>query len=183
MRTKSRSDILKAVNHGVRAIVAHEKNSIEPEVGITFGLCEGVKGFMKLMTPRELMQVFPVEKTYNGERWGMKDYFSTMDALRGYNIDAPIGEKIEYFLWDYMNLTLSSFQAIHMSATSVLHRQATGKGLMDVLFEEHGIKSYIKYTDEDTGKDYLYDEETGEAFGLKKPIPRYMKLVEGGKSR
>ena len=68
-----------------------------------------------------------------------------------------------------------------MSATSDLHRQATGKGVLDELFEDKGIKSYIKYTDEDTGKDYLYDEETDKAFELKKPIPRYMKLVEGGK--
>jgi hypothetical protein len=177
-RPHSRADILKAVNHGIRAVAAHADKSVEPE--ILFGLCEGVKNFMKLITPRELMQVFPTTKTYDGKKWGTKDYFSTMDMIREYDIDAPIGARVEDFLWDYVTRTLSVFQVEHMSAASDLHRQVTGEDAMEAFLEEQGIKSYIKYTDEETGKDYLYDKETTEAFELKPPIPRYIKLVKGG---
>ena len=118
LQTRCRADILKAVNHGVRVIVAQKKKNIDP--ALIFCFCEVVNGFMKLMTPRELMQVFPIEKSYDGKKSGMKDYFSTMEALKDFDIDSPISENIDDLLWYYWNPTLITYQKVKMIAASDL---------------------------------------------------------------
>ena len=56
------------------------------------------------LTPRQLTTTFPVEKRYDGARWEIKDYFSTMEALAEHHTEQPIGTAdILDFLWDYEN--------------------------------------------------------------------------------
>ena len=180
LRTRSRTDILKAVNHGVRAVVAHKKKSIEPKHVLR--LCNHAIVFMRLITPRELMQIFPIEKRYNGDKSGIIDYYYTMKALKDYDIYAPIGEYIDEFLMDYANPVLHKFQVMRATSGCDLIRQVTGECIVENFCRENGIKTYLQCRDEEVGKDYLYDSETGETFKFEKPIPRYMKLLKGGKS-
>jgi hypothetical protein len=44
------------------------------------------------LKPAELVNIFPIEKTYDGDRWGVKDYFYTRDYLNTLDPDKPIGE-------------------------------------------------------------------------------------------
>ena len=62
------------------------------------------------LTPRQLMQVFPVVKEYDGDHWGTKDYFYTLEAMRKHGLDKRIGrtnKEIHHVLWDYMNHSIS----------------------------------------------------------------------------
>lgn len=60
------------------------------------------------LTPQKLQQLYPVTKEYDGERWGCKDYFYTMDKLKQWPPDKPIGtaQEVACLLWDYQNKDL-----------------------------------------------------------------------------
>ena len=78
----------KAVNHSVRAAVAWAKLSAnQDELDTLFGLASL---FLGRTTPRALMQIFPVDKVYSGDKYDCKDYFFTMETLRarpGYAVE------------------------------------------------------------------------------------------------
>ena len=61
------------------------------------------------LTPAELLRMYPVEKKFNGTRWNEKDYFYTMDKLRCWPADQPLGgaNDVACLLWDYQNWDLT----------------------------------------------------------------------------
>ena len=70
---------LRVIFYGIKAINAGddvEKNkqlrTFESAEGDFYGI-EYIKDLMKSLTPNEIMQMFPVDKVYNGERFGIKD--------------------------------------------------------------------------------------------------------------
>lgn len=68
-----------------------------------------VMGAIGRLTPTELLQMYPVDKKYDGKRWGEKDYFYTMDRLRHLPANKPIGDAqdVACLLWDYQNRDLT----------------------------------------------------------------------------
>lgn len=60
------------------------------------------------LTPQKLQQLYPVTKEYGGERRDCKDYFYTMDKLKQWPPDKPIGtaQEVACLLWDYENKDL-----------------------------------------------------------------------------
>ncbi|MBC3887255.1 hypothetical protein GH810_02890 [Acetobacterium paludosum] len=131
------------------------------------------------LTPADLITIFPINKTYDGARYQMKDYFTTMEALQDHGLNKPIQikETASSLLWDYMNHTVMMYQVHCMSAISELHAIETGKGLMEQFFEEQGVKvgTFRKY-ENDTGQNFMIDED-GRSFPVTKKTPRYIKLV------
>ncbi len=61
------------------------------------------------LTPSELLNVFPVDKDYRGEKYGTKDYFTTMAVLREHGMNKPLGDDAERVLFDYMNKDIFNF--------------------------------------------------------------------------
>ena len=72
------------------------RHSTEPrtleQVNTDFNFLECVKMLMGQLTPREMMSMFPIEKEYDGEKWGCKDYFYTIENLKDIDLDNPIDE-------------------------------------------------------------------------------------------
>lgn len=60
------------------------------------------------LTPMKLLRMYPITKEYDGEKWGTKDYFYTMDKLKKRPADKPIGDAqdVAVLLWDYQNWDL-----------------------------------------------------------------------------
>lgn len=60
------------------------------------------------LTPQKLQQLYPVTKEYGGERRDCKDYFYTMDKLKQWPPDKPIGtaQEVACLLWNYENKDL-----------------------------------------------------------------------------
>lgn len=58
-----------------------------------------------LLTPRELIQMFPIKKDYGGEKGSYKDYFWVIEKLGKLSQDKPIGSAQDAadVLWDYVN--------------------------------------------------------------------------------
>lgn len=163
------------VFYGVMTINSMSEQSIEDaESNFELGCC--VKSLMGLLTPIEFMQLFPITKDFKGHKWQSKDYFYTRDYINTLEQDKPIGDKIMHFMWEYMNWDVTAFNVNLMCFMSDIRRLQGEPGIMEELAEKNGIKTYTMHTD-DKGKQYLQDNETGRTTRVRKPKPRYLKVV------
>lgn len=78
------------------------------------------------LTPRKLMRLFPVEKVYDGDKQGCKDYFSTMEHIEKFGLDKKIDDAMD-FLWDYVNDDIAEFMVSYMCMISKAYRKQTGR--------------------------------------------------------
>lgn len=80
---------------------------------VTFNTLKNSYEFLKViatllgrLTPREIMTHYPITKTYQGERWEIKDYYYTLEYLSTMRMDEPVGTSFEdvfNFIWEYQN--------------------------------------------------------------------------------
>ena len=79
---------------------------------------------------------FPIDKSYNGERTGTKDYFYTRDYLSG---KERIEEPTELLL-EYQNWTVAFYMLNMMSAIDQASRAAGIKTPLEMLLDNSGIR-------------------------------------------
>lgn len=176
----SNRDILKKyLNLSVNYIALLPDKVIENDLAPTlFSLCSGITSYLGMLTPNEFMQMFPIAKEYDGEKYQVKDYFSTMEAVNKLNPNKPIGEeKIMYFLWDYHNITVSLFEVNKMCIMSHIRRMQGEKGLMEEFLDSNGVDSYTVNME----KGYMVNNKTGKCSKIskrKKRVPPQIKVVE-----
>ena len=105
-----------------------------------FSLNFGYMIFSKIeqLTPKQLLSMFPLDKTYNGEKWGCKDYFYSMDVIKKYGIDRRI-ENAPDFLWDYGNEDLREFLVNFTCLISRKYENITGRNMAQDGMEKVGI--------------------------------------------
>lgn len=67
------------------------------------------------LTLLELQQMFPVDKVYDGDKYGIKDYFYTIQKISQIDQDKPIyiSSNIESILWNYENVDIRMFAVNH----------------------------------------------------------------------
>ena len=136
-----------------------EQRTVE-QVNADFNFLECVKMLMGQLTPREMMSMFPIEKEYDGEEFGCKDYFFTV-------------EKLKDFLWCYWNDDLFAFDAVAFSIISNKYKAQTGRGIMEKWCEDQGIGTYTM--NQELG--IIKDNQTGEIHKLSKK-PSHLKIVK-----
>lgn len=145
-------------------------------LNVMFSLTDMMAG----LTPTEFMQLFPIPKEYDGDKYGMKDYFSTMEYVKGFPQDGPIGEEnILDFLMGYYNPDILKFEVGMLSMISGIRRMDGQKGIMEEFAAENSIPIYSFYEKEGI----VVDRQTGGVTKIHKPkmrIPKYMRVVEGG---
>lgn len=154
------------------------RHSSEPrtleQVNADFNFLECVKMLMGQLTPREMMSMFPIEKEYDGEEFGCKDYFFTVEKLKDFDLDKPLGEEgLEDFLWCYWNDDLFAFDAVAFSIISNKYKAQTGRGIMEKWCEDQGIGTYTM--NQELG--IIKDNQTGEIHKLSKK-PSHLKIVK-----
>lgn len=174
--SKNKDKIMKFLFISVRSFSKGRAEETKGTYEETYGRLRFMMGLVDLMaqlTPEEFMRLFPIEKEYDGKRWGMKDYFSTMKEVRKYPLKKPIGaDKIENFLMEYYNFDIMEFDVCRICTVSRLRRMEGQKGVMEEFMEEQGIHPKTHYQD----GDYMVDSETGERFKIQKPKNRMRKL-------
>ena len=154
------------------------RHSTEPrtleQVNADFSLLECVKMLMGQLTPREMMSMFPIEKEYDGEKSGCKDYFYTIEKLKDFDLDKPLGEEgLEDFLWCYWNDDLFAFDVVSMFIISNMYKAQTGEGIMERWLKDQGIGTYTINQE----KGIIQDNQTGEIHKLSKK-PSHLKIVK-----
>lgn len=168
----------KIIYYGVKMVnsAKHDASTTREKKSL-FSLISAIIDMIKLITPNEFEGIFPIDKTYNGEKFQTKDYFFTKKMMKEIGENTPIGENADNFLWDYQNWDVSFFLIEMMSAVDDIRRSEGKKGAMEEFLEEKGVPTYTMYED-DKGKKHLVNNQTNEITEVKKPKPRYLNLVK-----
>lgn len=130
---------------------------------------------MMKLTPKEFVNLFPIKKEYNhgNEEICWKDYFYTANKIKEYDMDSPIDEKFEDFIWDYTNDTICKFMVETLCTASKLRQLQGQPSIAEEWAEENDISTYT--VNEKDG--YILDNQTHKSAPIKKTIPSYLKLV------
>lgn len=133
------------------------------------------------ITPADLMTIFPITKTYDGERYQMKDYFSAMEAVNAHGLHEPFktADNARALLWEYWNRDIMEYQVKLMSIISAFNQFETGESLLERWIREKDIDLPVhrKYTDQN-GNSYMVDGN-GRSVPVIKSFPKHIKLLEG----
>lgn len=135
------------------------------------GALFGIIGRIKL---NNLLKIFPIDKEYDGDKWGCKDYFFTMEVLKEKGLDNAVGrDGVFDLMWDFMNKDLREFIVFYMSCMSVMYKQQTGVGIAEKFCEDNGIGTYTM----DREKGLLIDNQTGEIAKVSNK-PSFLHIVK-----
>lgn len=168
----------RAVFYGMRMFVFEKTEELDYDgyMHLYSGM-QFVKAVVSTMTPNEFEAVFPIDKTYDGERYECKDYFYTKKEIKEMGEDKEIGEKVNELFWDYQNLDVKMFHLNFMSVVDGIRRAEGQKGMMEEFLEEQGVPMYRMFKDEN-GKEFLQNTQTGEVSKVRKATPRYLKVIK-----
>ena len=138
--------------------------------------------FIGCLTPAELMEIFPIDKTYDGSRYQTKDYFSTMEVMNKLDHNQQIHRSINplELLWDYQNWDISFFLLELMNCISEVRKLQGEPSLIDEFIEDMGIDTYTLHTDS-KGKQYFYNRNTGKTVAVQERKIRPFKVIKGNK--
>lgn len=170
--------IKKLIVYGLKAVNANRKTeyATREDAESAFQFAELIKSFMSLLTPKEFINIFPINKDFKGHKWQAKDYFYTRNYIETLEQSKPIGEKITDFLWEYTNIETETFLARLFSIADDIRHFDGYPGMMEEFLNDNGVKTYTMHTD-NKGNGFLFDNETGKTMKVKKPKPRYLKVV------
>ena len=139
-----------------------------------FNLIDALFGIIGRIKLNNLIKIFPIDKTYDSDKWGCKDYFFTMDVLKEKGLDNAVGrDGVFNLMWDYENRDLREFTVFYMSCMSAMYKQQTGFGIAEKFCEDNGIGTYTM--DRENG--LLIDNQTGEIAKMSKK-PSFMQIVK-----
>lgn len=179
--SEDRNCIKRLSYYGVKAVnelVKVKENTEYERINKLYEFIEVIKIAISLMTPNEMLTVFPIDKKYDGDKYEIKDYFYTMNELQKIGMNNIIAGQIDYLLWDYMNTDINRFLVNSMSISSDIYKRETGYGILDKWAEENCIGTYKLCKDETTGKQYLFDSKTGRSTAMKQAIPKHLKVIK-----
>lgn len=171
-------NIKKLAYYGVKVVneIAQDKvNNYQLEY--LFEITEVIKTVISLLTPKQLMTIFPIEKRYDGAKYEIKDYFYTMAELEKIGLDNCILNKIDDLLWDYENYEIRRFLVASINILDTMQKERTGKSLLEIWAGKNGVDMYEMHEDKAVNKKYLYNSKTGKSIGIKN-ISSYLKIVK-----
>ncbi|MGH1259591.1 MULTISPECIES: hypothetical protein [Bacillus] len=178
-KSLSRDTYRKVIFAGVRYISKSKNDVLNYDYLMNrFLVISYLENLMKVLTPRDFITMFPIDKNYDGSRYEMKDYFSTMKEINKIGMDTPIGEEIIKFLWDYQNFKdITLFTLASMRTLNNIQKLQGEKTLTEEFAERLGLDTYTKHK-ESNGKEYITNNRTGATQEVQKSRPRYLKPVQ-----
>jgi len=172
--TGSAADLRKAVYNGVHVFDSVDENQLDADnILLLYNI---VTALVSKMTPHDLMLTFPVAKTFDGGKYGSKDYFFTMQALSAHGLNTPLGNKTDELLADYENPLIRKMCVLVMMAVVRKNKELTGRDMLREFTDSLGVKTYTSYTDQN-GQQFMMDED-GRTCKLEKSRLRWLKLVK-----
>lgn len=154
------------------------------ELAELLSLRTAVMNMMAELTPQEVIRLFPPQKEYHGGKWGVKDYFSCMDAVRATGIDKPLGEyeRVQEFLWEIMNRDIRKFITAGLQLLDAIRRLHGDEDLISGFFKSQGkrppemIHKIIA-----TDGEALWADAAGHILGKVKKCKRRPKWIRAVK--
>lgn len=147
------------------------------DIKYKFQLMQQIKIYLSVFTYRDFMNMFPIRKEYDDN--GCKDYYSTIEYLKQYNLDEKIGNNIDHLLWEYVNDDIEKFCSRDMECLSDVMEATTGQSLGARFIEETGIPTFTMH--EGTNRQMFMVDDNGRSIPVierKKRRPKYLKVVK-----
>lgn len=149
------------------------KSYTEDEIKEWFYLISGVNDMVECLTPNEFMQMFPITKDYDGEKYEVKDYFYCTEYISHMDINKPIGqENGPEFLMEYWNWDINRYMCTWMVIVNRMHQTQGGRDITEEFFESQGVH-FTTYHEEDG---YMVNNVTSERHKILKPQKNLKKL-------
>lgn len=136
---------------------ANKKNMFEPrvlknydELRKDFAFVEFMYQVLEHLTLKQVMQMFPIDKEYNGKRDGCKDYFYSTEHLQGIDSDDLLCNQftdINDFTWIYWNRDIFDLEIVLMEIASDIRRFEGKKSIAEEWTEKQGLEAYTIFTD------------------------------------
>ena len=158
------------------------KPKTEEEAEKKYNFYDLITKSISLLTPEEFERTFPIEKEYDGKKYGLKDYFSTKEALNKFEKGEPIFKSgdINDLLWDYRNYDIGEFVLTGIDYIDDIRQLQGLPSTFEEFAQNEGLEIYHTYTDETTGKEFMIDGN-GKTIPLSKPRPHNLRVIQGGK--
>lgn len=131
----------RAVYYGVKVVTTYPEIESQKEAMHYFELISAIKGMMSFLTSSEFINLFPIIKNYDGDKYGMKDYFYTRKYVNNLDPDQAIGKNIEKLLWEYWNLDINLFCVKSITCMSDLRRYDGHLGVFEEFIASQGHKT------------------------------------------
>lgn len=164
--------------YGTRMISKDKKKANDSYNNINLKLEQVIEiiDMMATLTPTEFMNIFPITKTYDGDKYECKDYLNVKKVIYSYDLNEPIGENIEEFLMSYLNIYINSFVVTYLCYINALNKYEIKMGIIDSILNLDGIDSYSKVSI--NKKEFMRNNKTGELTKIKKQYPSYLKVIK-----
>ena len=93
-----------------------------------FTMSEIYKSYVADLTYKEFMEIYPIDKRYDGARWETRDYYSTIEFLSDIDLDSKIGgeKQVMDLFWEYDNWELLDVASDSMCIMSAMSRKLLG---------------------------------------------------------
>lgn len=129
MKEQSNSSRRKLVYWAIRSIPYID----EDDMGSLSVLIQLVNIELKKMTYKEFIQIFPIDKWYDGDKEGWKDYYYTINYIKEKGEDNLIEEPFELVL-EYQNIYVELFAVQWMHYVDTCMKEETGIDLVEAFF-------------------------------------------------
>lgn len=137
-----------------------------------FNLIDALFGLIGRIKLKNLIKIFPIDKDYDGDKWGCKDF--TMNVLREKGLDNAIGrDNVFDLMWDYENRELRELTVFYMSCMSAMYQRQTGVTFAEKFCEDNNIGSCR--VDHENG--IIVDSKTNRIAKLRNK-PSFMQVVK-----
>lgn len=166
----------KIVYYGVKAVGTYPKLTSYQEAVTCFEFISGLKGIMSLLTLHELMNLFPITKVFDGTKYEMKDYYSTLEAINEFEFQPheKIGGCILELITEYMNRDISDFAVQGMVAMNAIKRYDGHLDLMEEFMAIQGMET--ENTFKNCKGEVMYVRH-GKPIKLKLNKKKYLQVV------
>jgi hypothetical protein len=134
---------------------------------------------MARLTYNEFIELFPIIKDYDGNKWECKDYYSTKEYLNKFDLNTKIGiDNIQELIFQYYNQDILNFGVYQMLIVDRISRYLGEKGILERFLDEvdpeHKIDTYT-YNKE---HNYIQNNRTGKITKVHKQRPDYLKVIK-----
>lgn len=140
--SKLRDVTIKMTYYGVKVIENIPRDISEVDEIRLQGIIKSTRTLLGMLTINELLYLFPIEKEYDGKKYGTKDYFSTIEFIKKYDKNKMIVDNLHDVLWGYYNWTLIHFDINCLMALSNDRKRNGQEGLMESFAREFKLDTY-----------------------------------------
>lgn len=192
---KSKDNLVKAVCAGVRCFSLRDHgrsvgeyllNGTSHEIDgykateIAFSVHNLVLAMLSELSPAKIAELFPQPKLFDGEKYGCKDWYTSVSAVEKYGGTRSFAndeEKTQRFLLEVNDPLLIGYVISGIMLIDDLRAFQGKKDVLEEFFEQEGKKLPV-YHMVDGKKEKIFVDENGRKVGdVKKPMPRWARVA------